>query len=60
MATKKTDNPAYDPEKTYEATFAKVVSWGRTTFRPRGTYPAVKGKVLNDLPAEAIASATPV
>ncbi|MEI2387474.1 hypothetical protein [Breoghania sp. JC706] len=60
MATKKTDTPAYVPEKSYEVTFAKVVSWHRTTFRPRGTYPAVKGRVLNELPSEAIANATPV
>ncbi|PTW53924.1 hypothetical protein C8N35_11544 [Breoghania corrubedonensis] len=58
MTAKKT--PAYEPDTTYEVKFAKVTTFRRTTFRPRGTYPTVKGKVLNELPADAIASATPV
>lgn len=57
MATAK---PKYNDEKDYTVTFAKVVKHKGTTLRPRSTYPVIKGRVLNALDADAIASAVPV
>lgn len=59
MAQQKKQQPAYDDETDYVVQFAKVVKHKRTTFRPKSDYPAIKGRVLNELPVDTIASAVP-
>lgn len=58
MTSKSKSAPTYDPEARYALRVSRVVTHKRTVLRPKGAY-TVKGQVLNELPADAIASAVP-
>ncbi len=55
----KTKTQTYEADKDYEVRVASVVTHRNTTLRPKHAY-TIKGRVLNELPEDAIASATPV
>ena len=61
MSTKKSTEPArvFEAATDYETRVARVVTHKKTVLRPSGTY-VIKGRVLSELPADAIKSATPV
>lgn len=49
----------YDADKDYKVTFARPAQRGRMIFSPRHDY-VIKGRVLAELPREAVKDVKPV